>query len=656
MERYLDSPKAPLGDIKVAAPIAKGGTGASSAAAAAAALGAVTMSMLNAVNGVAQSGGDAKIAVGKLPKFVANGPTVDGPVNIYPSSVNVYDITNYDSTTTYNVTASVGIISVNGSVITYTAPASTGPLTITINERIITTSIKVLAPDAPTITSPVSESNAINASCLITTTAFAQDGNTGTHNATDWQVATDANFTSIAVQSINDSVNKTSWTATGLQANTNYYLRARYKNGSGNYGPYSGTVRIKTKVSFIAPVEKAKLIAGDKLTLDTMGYCVAIDSTGMRVAVGAHLSDPDNLASAGAVYIFVRTGSTWTQEAKLLASDRLTGDVFGRTIAFNSDATKIVIGAVNADPDTINNAGAAYIFTRTGTTWTQEAKLIAYDKQISDGYGWAVAMTAIGDRVAISARLSDPDEVNAAGAVYIYVRTVDNSVISWTLESKIFAEDKTANNQFGTSIAFSSDGIRVVVGAPVMIVQGSASVGAAYVFLRAGSNWVQEAKLLAADKAASEMFGTSVTMTRDGVRLAVGVPNATTDGLSQAGKVIVFKRTGITWTQEARLVASDRSAGAQFGTMVSMDGAGYRLMVSAPIPNSATSRFGAFYVFYRTDATWDQAYRVVTSDGLIDDTFAQNVQVSDDGAYIVAGSSLSDPGGIVDAGAAYVFG
>ena len=144
-----------------------------------------------------------------------------------------------------------------------------------------------------------------------------------------------------------------------------------------------------------------------------------MSSDGSRVIIGASYADPSGIPNAGAAYVFTRSGSTWTQEAKLTASDYAASDYFGQSVAISSDGSRVIIGAPYADPGGITNAGAAYIYTRTVTTWTQEVKLTASDKASNIYFGSSVTMNSAGTRVIIGAPYADPDGVANAGAAYI---------------------------------------------------------------------------------------------------------------------------------------------------------------------------------------------------------------------------------------------
>ena len=214
--------------------------------------------------------------------------------------------------------------------------------------------------------------------------------------------------------------------------------------------------------------QQARLVASDAQTSDNFGYSVAI--SGNTVVVGARLEDPSAINDAGSAYIFTRSGTTWTQQQKIQASDAAASDNFGWSVAIDGDT--VVVGAYLEDPSAISDAGSAYIFTRSGTTWTQQQKIQASDAQATDWFGYSVAID--GDVVVVGAHLEDTVAASA-GAAYIFSR----SGTTWTQQSKIQASDPENSDWFGISVAI--DGDTVVVGAEREDTVG-ADAGAAYVF------------------------------------------------------------------------------------------------------------------------------------------------------------------------------
>ncbi len=174
----------------------------------------------------------------------------------------------------------------------------------------------------------------------------------------------------------------------------------------------------------------------------------------------------------------------WNQQAKLTAGDAATGDRFGRAVAVSGDTA--VIGAY-WDDDGGTESGSAYVFTRTGGVWSQQAKLTASDPGAFDWFGVSVAVS--GDTAVIGARWDD-DGGTDSGSAYVFARSGE----VWSQQAKLIPSDLAANDFFGISVAVSGD--TAVIGAHGNDDGGSES-GSAYVFTRSGVAWSQQAKLTA---------------------------------------------------------------------------------------------------------------------------------------------------------------
>ena len=629
----------------------EGGTSATTAAAALSNLGGIAASDVGGQTGLVMLNAEGGLD-GGLIASTASSLTLDGPAYIYAGSTYTFTISNYDSFVTYNVTADGGTVSRVGSQITYTAGVILGNKSITINERVVPLVILSAAPGTPTVTSPVAGSVDLNTSVSATSSAFEPHSAGETHVSSVWQVSTSATFVSSVVEATVTTGQLTLWSVTGLLNATAYYVRVRHTGSINGSSEWSAASSFTTKVYTIPNHEMAKLVASDKVANDYFGRSVAISDDGSRVVVGANLSDPSAVGDAGAAYIYLRSGTTWTQEAKISASDKAASDEFGWSVSMSSDGTRVVVGAHYADPDGLSQAGAAYIFLRTGTTWVQEAKISASDKAVEDVFGWSVAISSDGTRVVVGAIYSDPESIPGAGAAYVYLRTGT----TWTQEAKLTASDKAADDYFGRSVSISSDGTRVVVGANLSDPSALSRAGATYIFLRTGTTWVQEAKLTANDKVANDYFGTSVSISSDGSRVVVGANQSDPSGVTDAGAAYIFSRSGTTWTQEAKISASDKAASDAFGWYVAISGDGSRVVVGSPYSNpGGTSDAGAAYIFLRTGTVWAQEAKISASDKAAGDWFGWSVAISSDGTRVVVGALYSDPSGITDVGAAYIY-
>ena len=250
----------------------------------------------------------------------------------------------------------------------------------------------------------------------------------------------------------------------------------------------------------VTPVEVAKLVADDGATNDFFGFSVAL--SGDTAVIGA-FRDSDDVkgVDSGSAYVFTRSGTNWGQQAKLTATDGAANDTFGGNVALSGDTA--VIGALGDDDDVNGvDSGSAYVFTRSGTSWSEQAKLSAADGAAGDEFGYSVALS--GDTAVIGAARDD-DKGNDSGSAYVFTR----SGTSWSQQAKLTAADGAAGDVFSISVALSGD--TAVIGADLDDEKGDNS-GAAYVFTRSGSTWSQQAKLTADDGAAGDLFGIRVAL------------------------------------------------------------------------------------------------------------------------------------------------
>ena len=322
--------------------------------------------------------------------------------------------------------------------------------------------------------------------------------------------------------------------------------------------------------------EQSRLIAADAALRDRFGTSVALN--GVYAAVGA-TSEDEGGGSAGAVYVYVRQGETWVQQAKLIASDASDDDSFGRAVALDGD---YLIATAPGNDSLANNAGAAYVFKRDGEAWTEQAQLFAGDPVNGDTFGSAVALD--GALAAIGAA-GDNDPTGASGSVYVFERDGE----TWTEQDKFFPRDGTTNDFFGETVAIS--GSDILVGMRMDDDDGERS-GSAYVYVRSGDTWLQEAKLTASDAAAGDEFGAGVALS--GGFAVVGAPGNDDDG-EDSGSAYVFTREGETWTEWVTLTTSDAAAADEFGNAIASDGVS--TLIAAFKDDHRGNRAGSAYMY-----------------------------------------------------------
>jgi len=322
-----------------------------------------------------------------------------------------------------------------------------------------------------------------------------------------------------------------------------------------------GVLPVPAQAADFSGASEFKLTLGSAQPLDYFGYSVAI--SGDTAVVGACQRDIDLNAHRGAAYVFTRSESTWPQQppgGALIAGDGAAEDFLGYSVAISGDT--VVVGAPFHRVGSNELQGSAYVFVRAGTNWSQQAQLTATDGAAGDAFGWAVAFT--GDTAVIGAQ-NDTVGANAdQGSAYVFVR----SGSTWSQQAQLTAIDGAAGDAFGCSVAFTGD--TAVVGALTDTVGANGGQGSAYVFVRSGSTWSQQAQLNASDGAANDRFGCSVAISGD--TAVVGALTDTVGVNAGQGSAYVFLRSGSTWSQQVRLNAIAGGMGDEFGSSVAISG------------------------------------------------------------------------------------
>lgn len=335
--------------------------------------------------------------------------------------------------------------------------------------------------------------------------------------------------------------------------------------------------------------EQAELIASDGAPFDQFGSSVA--ANGSTVVVGAGWRTVGLNNSQGAVYVFVQSGGTWSQQAELTASDGGAYNYFGRSVALSGST--IVVGAPGYPTVGSNVAqGAAYVFTQSGTNWSQQAKLTASDGVAYDEFGFSVAIS--GSTALLGAPCHPALGPCGPGAAYVFTQ----SGTSWSQQAELTASDGVPQDEFGWSVALDAN--TAVVGATLHTVGSNQNYqGAAYVFVQGGGTWSQQAELSASDGVSYDVFGFSVAVNGSTALLGAYCHPAPSQGTCGPGAAYVFTQSGTNWSQQAELTASDGVGNDFFGWSVALEGS--TAVGGAPHHTVGSNQFqGAGYVFGST--------------------------------------------------------
>jgi len=282
-----------------------------------------------------------------------------------------------------------------------------------------------------------------------------------------------------------------------------------------------------------------KLTASDGLGGDWFGITVAIKN--QTVFVGADADDNENGVNAGSVYIYSKINGNWEQTQKLIASDGVSNDYFGRYIAADTDI--IVVGAYYDD----NISGSAYIFTKVSNDWIEETKLVASDRAPGDYFGVSAAIRD--DYLVIGAYRDDNENGDDSGSAYIFQKTYKG----WSQQSKLIASDGIASDRFGISVTINENNI--FVGA----YYANSFTGAAYLFSQIESDWIETAKITASDASQNQLFGRSISINDS--TLIIGAPGDN----SNQGAAYIFQYYNNSWIEIQKIISRDGDVSDHFG-------------------------------------------------------------------------------------------
>ncbi|MGX9417535.1 hypothetical protein ACWU4D_09310 [Vibrio sp. WJH972] len=448
---------------------------------------------------------------------------------------------------------------------------------------------------------------------------------------------------------------------------------------------------------------------------DAFGYRVALSADGNTLAVGAFLEDGDEVAveDSGAVYLFSYDGEHWEQTAYLKADNAGVRDYFGYSLALNEDGSTLAVGAYNQNNQSYDQVindlgnyvaygdGAVYLYEKTNNGWGKTDYLQASNREKRDNFGWSLALNASGDILAVGANLENSsakgvqnngtnitennNDANNSGAVYLFGKA-DNYL--WEQTTFLKASNSDKGDQFGRSVALSSDGKTLAVGS--FREDNSTSVldndvtdfvsgveadvkdyGAVYLFVSdENGNWAQDAYIKASNIGASDLFGYSVSLNSNGTRLAVaahhegssvnGIVTDITEQMTydnddavKSGAVYMFDYINNSWTQTAYIKASNTGEDDRFGKAVVLSSDGNTLAVGANQEDNSISGIvsdiseqmnddatdvGAVYLFSHTDGNWEQSAYIKASNSEEEDNFGIGLSMNEDGSILVVGA------------------
>jgi hypothetical protein len=393
---------------------------------------------------------------------------------------------------------------------------------------------------------------------------------------------------------------------------------------------------------------------------DNFGYfSVDINEVGDRIIVGAYLDEGvGRSGSSGTAYVFVSGAFGWTEEQVLSGSLATEfGDLFGCSVSMNASGDRVIVGSyADEGVGRTGSSGTAYIFNRTISSFAQNQILLgSLAIQSNDSFGESVAVSSFGDIIVVGAP-SDESLSGPAnyGAAYVYI----TSSLGWLEQQTLTPSSASSiNSDFGKSVCLSSTGNSIAIGSP-----DNDPGGRVYVFKRQ-PDILRETKVLSGSFASSSLdyFGWSIAMNSTGDRVVVGAPDDESPiGLSSSGLAYIFIYTINGWVQQAILSGSIASSSLDyFGYDVAMNASGNLVAIGAYGDEAPTrpDASGLVYIFNSGSTGWAQQ-AILSGSLAVDasDQFGVSIAMNSAGNRLIVGSNIDEGvGRSGSSGTAYIF-
>ena len=460
-------------------------------------------------------------------------------------------------------------------------------------------------------------------------------------------------------------------------------INARYILQSCNEGGCSDSAPIVVSDPLTAAIGYFK--ASNTNSSDWFGESISLSRDGHTLAVGASGEDSNATGingdqnnsyagNSGAVYLFVRNGDSWSQQAFIKASNTGAQDQFGSAVSLSDDGNTLAVGAPGEDSsatgingnqgdDSTSASGAAYVFTRSGAVWSQQAYIKASNPGIDDGFGTQLSLSGDGTTLAVSAWSEDSstigingngsdDSAGNAGAIYTFFR----SGSGWTQQAYIKGDSTASGDRLGLAVSLDETGDTLAVSKLL-----SNYSGRVYIFTRSGGVWSQQSNFTGNNTTGGDWFGKALSLSSNGNILAIGAyledssaTGANGDGSDNstynAGAAYLFTREGGSWSQQAYLKSSNPGREDWFGSAIDLSRDGTLLVVGAPWEEGGSTGIngdesdnsvihsGAAYLFRRSGNSWSQQAYIKASNTGARDRFGAAISLSSESDTLAIGA------------------
>lgn len=416
-----------------------------------------------------------------------------------------------------------------------------------------------------------------------------------------------------------------------------------YGTGSGIAAIYTASGGTFIRETWLYPNTQDYVKNGE------FGWDVAMNADGSRAVVSSLMGTSGSDNFSGAVFVFVRNNTTWTQEGKLVPDVVRKYSGYGYSVTINDAGDKILVGTVDELVNG-NNTGVAYVFTRDqSNVWTQADKLKGNDGLSGDNFGSDVAMNSTGELMVVGAQFASVGGVSGSGKVYTFGNQPSGPALSETII--LTASPSIANGKFGSSVAISADGKHMVVGSPFAPYLGKTSGVIGIFDLDSTGAWKYNQINYSSDAATGDIYGCSVAISADGSIIAVGAYGAPA-GTPADGHVYVLKRDSAGSYQQQNILKAIGSTWLGFSLDISDDGQ----TIIAGAPNTVSKK-GMAYIFNMgaTDWTSNYTYVEIGNNSATEDYYGYSVSINAAGDKAVVGAIGKDVSGIQSCGSAVIW-
>lgn len=485
-------------------PVIKGGLGSRDIDKAAKNIGLVTYRLANKPFGIILYNAQKRISKDSLPPEISDPsvPSLYGNREVDVGQALILKITNFDSFTIYTVSSTGGVAIQRGEEIQYTAGGFAGEGSITINGRMFPVTIKSPRPQTPSVVVPEQSGVLPGLNVTFEASTFSIVGNYDIHASTDWEVSVDPNFGTLVAAIYESAEHKLTWTVNNMQELKKHYVRVRYRGQQRGVSDWSPVREFTTGNDRLINTQTGIIFPADGKLNDRFGYSVSLNGDATQLVATAPFEDSHAL-DAGAIYYFTRSGSVWTQQQKILVPDSVENERLDSQIALSLDGNHFLVGSRIKN----NFRGAVYYFKKENGTWVFKQTITNTNGTLHQQFGHGVAISGDGSKAIIGAGADSPGDVNGIGSCYYYVRTGD----VWSEVSKIPSPEPELDSYFGASVGLNSNGDVFVVGAYNKDDIGVDS-GAIYVFTRINNTWSLEGKITPGGLSANDRLGAHLSI------------------------------------------------------------------------------------------------------------------------------------------------